>query len=83
MCGKKTTIGIAALMAAVVTTVLYGADSVPQTKPAASAKVRVLILDGFSNHNWKLNTKLLRGLLEPTGLFDVSVSTCPRGNSPE
>lgn len=44
---------------------------------ADDAKIRVLILDGFSNHNWKLNTKLLRGLLEPTGLFDVKVSTCP------
>jgi len=42
-----------------------------------SAKIKVLIIDGVSNHNWKLNTKLLRGLLEPTGLFDVAVSTSP------
>jgi type 1 glutamine amidotransferase len=41
------------------------------------AKIKVLIVDGVSNHNWKLNTKLLRGLLEPTGLFDVAVSTSP------
>ena len=53
----------------------------PSTAPAS--KVRVLILDGFSNHNWKLNTKLLRGLLQPTGLFEVTVSTCPPGNSPD
>jgi hypothetical protein len=46
-------------------------------------RLRVLILDGFSNHNWRLNTKLLRGLLEPTGLFDVSVSTCPGAGSPD
>ena len=45
--------------------------------PGIAPKIRVLILDGFSNHNWKLNTKLLRGLLQPTGLFDVSVSTAP------
>lgn len=51
--------------------------------PAASRKIRVLILDGFSNHNWKLNTRLLRGLLEPTGLFDVAVSTCPAGTGPQ
>jgi type 1 glutamine amidotransferase len=43
----------------------------------------VLILDGFSNHNWKLNTRLLRGLLQPTGLFEIAVSTCPAQNSPE
>ena len=42
-----------------------------------TGKIRVLIVDGFSNHNWKLNTKLLRGILEPTGLFDVAVSTSP------
>lgn len=62
--------------------VVLGATA-PSTMPAdagassATGKIRVLILDGFSNHNWKLNTKLLRGLLEPTGLFDVSVSTAP------
>jgi hypothetical protein len=50
-------------------------SSVAGTAPAP--QIRVLILDGFSNHNWKLNTKLLRGLLEPTGLFDVTVSTAP------
>jgi hypothetical protein len=57
----------------------------PDNDPATTAsapKVRVLILDGFSNHNWKLNTRLLRGLLEPTNLFEVSVSTCPRPNDP-
>jgi len=42
-----------------------------------AAKIKVLIVDGFSNHNWKQNTALLRGILEPTGLFDVTVSTTP------
>jgi hypothetical protein len=64
---------------------LPAAAPAPQTPPASApaARIRVLILDGFSNHNWKLNTKLLRGLLQPTGLFDVSVSTCPPGTSPD
>lgn len=51
-----------------------------EEKPAAeadSALTRVLIVDGFSNHNWKLNTALIRGILEPTKLFDVTVSTSP------
>jgi hypothetical protein len=48
------------------------------TAPADSGKkIRVLIIDGVSNHNWKLNTRLLRGILEPGGLFDVAVSTSP------
>ena len=30
---------------------------------AADAKIRVLIVDGFSNHDWRQTTSLLRGLL--------------------
>jgi hypothetical protein len=40
-------------------------------------KLRVLIVDGFSNHNWQQNTLLLRGLLAATGKFTVDVSTMP------
>ena len=43
----------------------------------SSSKIKVLIVDGFSNHLWRLNTALLRGLLEPTDLFEISVSTSP------
>jgi hypothetical protein len=49
--------------------------------PAADMnKIKVLIVDGFSNHDWKYNTQLLRGILDPTGLFEVSVSTAPPTN---
>ena len=44
---------------------------------AAETPIRVLIVDGFSNHAWPLNTALIRGLLAPTGLFTVDVSTSP------
>ena len=43
-------------------------------------KIKVLIVDGFSNHDWKQTTALLRGILESTGLFKVSVSTAPPTN---
>src|SRR4029077_16453983 len=47
-------------------------------QPAAAtgnrAKIKVLIVDGFSNHDWRQTTALLRGILEPSGLFTVSVS---------
>lgn len=42
-----------------------------------SGKIRVLIVDGFSNHDWKLTTQLIRAIIEPTGLFAVDVSTAP------
>jgi hypothetical protein len=44
---------------------------------AADAPIRVLIVDGFSNHDWKLTTTLIRGIIEPTKLFAVAVSTSP------
>lgn len=44
---------------------------------AAEPPVRVLIVDGYSNHDWRLTTALIRGILEPTRLFAVSVSTAP------
>jgi hypothetical protein len=46
-------------------------------RTAAESPVRVLIVDGLSNHDWKLTTALIRGILEPTGLFTVAVSTAP------
>jgi uncharacterized protein len=46
--------------------------------PAATEKkIRVLIVDGYSNHDWQQTTALIRGILAPSGLFDVSVSTAP------
>jgi hypothetical protein len=50
-------------------------------EPAAAAggaqPIRVLIVDGFSNHDWRLTTRSIRAILEPTGLFTVDVSTSP------
>src|SRR5512145_2584240 len=47
------------------------------TGHTAEPRIRVLIVDGYSNHDWQLTTRLIRGILEPTGLFDVAVSTAP------
>jgi hypothetical protein len=43
----------------------------------AAGRIRVLIVDGFSNHDWQLTTAFIRGIIEPTQLFDVAVSTAP------
>src|SRR4051812_22844834 len=40
-------------------------------------KIRVLIVDGCSNHDWRVTTRSICALLEPSGLFDVAVSTAP------
>jgi type 1 glutamine amidotransferase len=39
--------------------------------------LRVLIVDGFNNHDWQLTTRLTKSILESSGLFRVDVSTAP------
>jgi type 1 glutamine amidotransferase len=39
--------------------------------------ISVLIIDGFSNHDWKQTTAVTRWILEKTGRFSVDVSTIP------
>ena len=51
--------------------------SIGASADSAESKIRVLIVDGFSNHDWRQTTSLLRGILEPMDLFDVAVSTAP------
>ena len=45
---------------------------ISQNKP-----LTVLIVDGFSNHDWKQTTAVTKWILEGSGLFSVSVSTIP------
>jgi type 1 glutamine amidotransferase len=40
-------------------------------------RIKVLIVDGYSNHDWQRTTQLTRGILDQAGLFDVAVSTVP------
>ncbi|MBC7874523.1 MAG: ThuA domain-containing protein, partial [Ferruginibacter sp.] len=40
-------------------------------------QVSVLIIDGFSNHDWKETTREIKDILEETGMFKVDVSTSP------
>ncbi len=56
---------------------IFLAGVVPSFAKADSGKIRVLIVDGFSNHDWRQSTQLLRGILDEAGGFDVSVSTMP------
>lgn len=39
--------------------------------------IRVLIVDGFSNHDWKQTSLMTKKILEGSGLFTVSISTAP------
>lgn len=43
----------------------------------SAAQHKVLIVDGFSNHDWKQTTLLTKRILEESKLFKVDVSTVP------
>lgn len=43
----------------------------------AAEPIKVLIVDGQNNHNWKVTTPILKKSLEDTKLFTVDVATSP------
>ncbi len=45
--------------------------------PALAEPIKVLILDGQNNHNWKAMTPFMKSQLEKAGQFRVEVSTTP------
>lgn len=46
---------------------------------AEPPKIKVLIIDGQNNHQWKETTPLLEAILVRAGIFSVDVSTTPAG----
>src|SRR2546423_1531146 len=44
---------------------------------AADGKLRVLIIDGQNNHNWRAMTPPMKADLERSGRFSVDVATTP------
>ncbi|HVV99476.1 MAG TPA: ThuA domain-containing protein [Planctomycetaceae bacterium] len=49
---------------------------------AGDDKIRVLIVDGQNNHNWKAMTPPMKADLERTGRFTVDVATTPDQKAP-
>lgn len=49
----------------------------------AAEKIKVLIIDGQNNHNWKQTTPVLVNALETAGCFTVTVSTSPEKKDPK
>ena len=45
---------------------------------AADKPIRVLIVDGANNHDWRVTTDAIRATLESTELFRVDVETAPQ-----
>lgn len=56
---------------------LFAMAPVAFADEAKGGKIRVLIVDGQNNHDWKKMTPWHKAQLEATGLFSVDVSTTP------
>jgi type 1 glutamine amidotransferase len=46
--------------------------------PKTQAKIRVLIVDGQNNHDWRTTTPFMKKALEASGRFSVEVATTPQ-----
>jgi len=57
--------------------VLVGLGMYASSAAAYDAKLKVLIVDGRNNHDWKTTTPVLDEMLEATGRFAVTVHTAP------
>jgi type 1 glutamine amidotransferase len=58
--------------------VMYTALTISVSAAAQESKlIPVLIVDGFSNHDWRQTTAVTKWILEGSGLFSVDVSTIP------
>ncbi len=50
-------------------------------KTHQSHEIKLLILDGFSNHHWQRTTILIKQILQQDGGINIEVSTSPNGSS--
>ena len=48
-----------------------------QITPSQAAGLKLLLIDGQNNHDWKSSTPVLKDILEQTGLFEVDIATSP------
>ncbi len=57
--------------------VLCSSFTIAEVEDAGPSAIKVLIVDGFSNHHWKQTTQIIKTQLEASGRFFVEVSTTP------
>lgn len=66
------------LLALAVTLLALGALAVPASAggtKAAGPKIRVVLIDGQNNHNWRATTPVMKKALEACGRFTVDVAS--------
>jgi type 1 glutamine amidotransferase len=72
-------LGLFAVLLSLVTLITSPGQAADDQK---SAKIKVLIIDGQNNHNWRATTPVLKQGLEQCGRFTVDVATAPTRPNP-
>lgn len=63
--------------------ILFAAQSTGASAGESDSPIRVLILSGRNNHNWKATTPALQELLRSSGKFSVDTTVPPQGLTSE
>jgi len=61
---RSTVLAIAAIVA-----------GLPSPPPRAATPIRVMLLDGANNHDWKSTSPVVRKILDETGMFTTTIVT--------
>ena len=48
-----------------------------------AGKIKVLVIDGYSNHDWRYTTEVIKTMLVNSHFCDVDISTAPTNDSPD
>jgi type 1 glutamine amidotransferase len=61
----------------IISCTVYTQNALIPSQSKTNKPIPVLIVDGFSNHDWRQTTILTKWMLEESGLFKADVSTIP------
>jgi type 1 glutamine amidotransferase len=64
-------------MTRIVAAALFGAALLWSLTSAGQTRVRVMLLDGQNNHDWRATTPIMKKALDEAGLFDTTIVTAP------
>lgn len=72
-----------AMLALVLGVAAWPQSRIASATPPADEKIKLLIIDGQNNHNYKAMTPYMKASLEKTGRFTVEVATTPDAKAPK
>lgn len=63
------------ILTVVIATAMIFGGRADAAEPDPAGKIKVILIDGQNNHNWRATTPILKKILEDSGRFTVDVSS--------